>query len=424
VLGDSLGAKLVTGTLAGIAASATVAELRGGRFSMQQAAADAFGNALGQGLVDEMQPNVPAPASAEEKAAIVKMFEDDGARREDGFSMAAEQRLQTGQTRSDAYGPVNSFNPTAENVFGIESSDSRGFVPNSADSPSADTRRPGDPVPGTMGPKRNGPDAFTDGIAKSFLSDSAVDRVFSKEDLVEMPTWQIQGAGDKGMASAMTVLQGARNPETGAWGINASAEEIDQHLQTIATARGEPLENVQEGFRKFLRLAADREEAATAKAGFRTGAFEEGAEGETRVPLLSMTKASGLPDNSAHMASIEQLRFGKLIGDALGVDPIFGALLSPTGGIAGAGNKEVGGFAYAAGGGKDVVTTHGIAHDAGGYLLNYHNVGPGYQYVPDVSLHILDRTNPLAGQVDGLRFFSNLKQYGSPDGKPYTSDGS
>jgi len=55
-LQNDTGAKLVTGTLAGLASGATAAVLRGGRFSVQQVAVDAFGNALGQGLVDSMQP--------------------------------------------------------------------------------------------------------------------------------------------------------------------------------------------------------------------------------------------------------------------------------------------------------------------------------------------------------------------------------
>ena len=88
-------------------------------------------------------------------------------------------------------------------------------------------------------------------------------------------------------------------------------------------------------------------------------------------------------------------------------------LTPSSGGIAGAGNKEVSTFAYAAGGGREVVIPHGIAHDAGGYLLNYHGIGPGYHYVPGVSFHVLDRTNPLAGQADGLNLFNNVRLYGT-----------
>lgn len=143
--------------------------------------------------------------------------------------------------------------------------------------------------------------------------------------------------------------------------------------------------------------------------------YVEGAPNEHRVPMLSMSATNGLPDNSAHMGSIEQLRFGKMVGDSLGgLDPVFGALLSPTGGIPGAGNDRVtNAFGLGAVGGLDVVTNHGIAHDAAGYLLNYHQRGPGYIYVPGVS-DALSKTDPLAGQTTGLSFYSNLKLYGTP----------
>lgn len=61
--------------------------------------------------------------------------------------------------------------PTADasgNAFGIWPSDDLGFFPNGAEpGPRAE------PVPGTMGPRRNGHDAFSDGIAKSFAEDVA-----------------------------------------------------------------------------------------------------------------------------------------------------------------------------------------------------------------------------------------------------------
>jgi YD repeat-containing protein len=47
--------RVARGTVSGIAAGAAAAIARGGRVVVQQVAADAFGNALGQGLVDEMQ---------------------------------------------------------------------------------------------------------------------------------------------------------------------------------------------------------------------------------------------------------------------------------------------------------------------------------------------------------------------------------
>jgi len=61
-----------------------------------------------------------------------------------------------------------------------------------------------------------------------------------------------------------------------------------------------------------------------------------------------------------------------------------------------------------------VVTDHGIAHDAGGYLLKYHGVGPGYQYVPGNPGLFFSNTNPLGGQVAGVNLFYNIHTYGSP----------
>lgn len=137
--------------------------------------------------------------------------------------------------------------------------------------------------------------------------------------------------------------------------------------------------------------------------------------------MLSTGDIQGLPDNSAHMGSIEQLRFGKLVGDALGIDPVFGALLSPTGGIPGAGNQRISDFEMALFGGPEIVVPHGIAHDAAGYLMNYHGIGPGYHYVPDATNPMLSTRNSLGGQFEGLDLYRNLKLYNSPY-RPLTTD--
>ncbi len=73
----------------------------------------------------------------------------------------------------------------------------------------------------------------------------------------------------------------------------------------------------------------------------------------------------------AHMASTIQLRFGKVLGDVFGIDPVFGALLDPTGGIVGPGNVNLNPM------GSEVLRYHGIFHDAGGTLQEYFGIGPG-----------------------------------------------
>jgi len=68
-LGEGFGAKLMTGVLAGMAAGVAVGALRGGRFSMQQVAGGAFGNAVGDSIVANSQPGVDWTKAPDESAA-------------------------------------------------------------------------------------------------------------------------------------------------------------------------------------------------------------------------------------------------------------------------------------------------------------------------------------------------------------------
>ena len=56
--------------------------------------------------------------------------------------------------------------------------------------------------------------------------------------------------------------------------------------------------------------------------------------------------------------------------------PIFGMLMYPTGGIVGAGNQSL-----LKGDMEHPVVIHAVAHDAFGYILKNHDVGPGYNYL-------------------------------------------
>lgn len=115
----------------------------------------------------------------------------------------------------------------------------------------------------------------------------------------------------------------------------------------------------------------------------------------------------------SHWGSIEQLRFGKVVGDSLGIHPIFGAMLSPTGGLIGPGDSEsIHEALYIENG---VISFHGAAHDAAGYLYKYHDgLGPGYDYVGDLPWltelfgDSLVEKNPLIGQVEGIAFWGTL----------------
>lgn len=105
----------------------------------------------------------------------------------------------------------------------------------------------------------------------------------------------------------------------------------------------------------------------------------------------------------------QQLLAGKVIADYVDdpngpLDPVFGVLLSPVAGRTGPGDSGIvhellfdndGPLAY-----------HSAVHDAFGYLVTYHNIGPGYNYVGSHSL--LKPSQCMAGQMSGLHFWREL----------------
>ena len=96
------------------------------------------------------------------------------------------------------------------------------------------------------------------------------------------------------------------------------------------------------------------------------------------------------------LGSTASLRYGSVVGDVYGIDPVFGALLNPTGGLVGGGDN-----AYQPGD-NDAVGYHGIFHDAAGYLLNHQQVGPGYDYLDREATSTMD---PHTGQIGGISWW-------------------
>jgi hypothetical protein len=77
------------------------------------------------------------------------------------------------------------------------------------------------------------------------------------------------------------------------------------------------------------------------------------------------------------------------------MDPVFGAMLNPSGGLVGPANNAFDGDDSALG-------YHGAVHDAAGYLYNAHGVGPGYDYR---GTDIQPTSWPTSGQVGGVRYW-------------------
>lgn len=173
-------------------------------------------------------------------------------------------------------------------------------------------------------------------------------------------TWQ--GEGTDALKGAMNTLWDNRN--------NPNSPAVQQALQQIADARGVPLEKIQADWNKYQQVLAQQTANGTAAEGLNSR-------------------------NADFMGSRGQLRFGQVVGDAFGVDPVFGALLSPTGGMVGPGNN-----AFDAG--DTAVGYHGAVHDAAGYLYNNHKAGPGYDYLGREGR---DTSSPFSGQISGIAYW-------------------
>lgn len=203
-----------------------------------------------------------------------------------------------------------------------------------------------------------GPDLPGDALAALF-TEAYLDSLIGK-------TWQ--GADSKELQDAMNTLWKYRH--------DPNNPAVADALQKVADARGKPLSEMQQDWQQYQALLSEQERIAAAKGL----SPSEGVNGFLH------------PD---FMGSSSQLRYGQVAGDALGVDPVFGSLLNPTGGLVGPGNMAVDGDDSATG-------YHGAVHDAGGYLYNYHDQGPGYNYL---GLENRDTGSPLTGQTSGITYW-------------------
>lgn len=172
-----------------------------------------------------------------------------------------------------------------------------------------------------------------------FAGDPA--RVFTANNLQSLVGVRFAGAGSSGLRQALLVL--AKNP-TGA--------ELEATLRKIAELRGVPYEQIKSQYDKFLKVQAQ-------------AASEAAEKGLPPPPGLESIL------QSEFIGSEQQLRSGKLVGDAFGIDPVFGALLNPQGGLA-AGNAVPPANSPSA--------YHAATQDAAGYLTQFHHAGPGLNY--------------------------------------------
>jgi WXG100 family type VII secretion target len=180
-----------------------------------------------------------------------------------------------------------------------------------------------------------------------------------------------QGADSPRLRRAMDTLWKFRHGPNG--------PEFQQALNEVANLRGLTRKEVETQWQKYQDALNQQEQNAAAR--------------KDPVPGLNFT-------HPYFMGSTTQLRSGKVVGDAFGIDPVFGALLNPTGGLVGPGNAGIdlnGALGY-----------HGVVHDAAGYLYNNHRTGPGYDYLTAMGPGHGEGRNtgdPLSGQREGIKYW-------------------
>jgi WXG100 family type VII secretion target len=175
---------------------------------------------------------------------------------------------------------------------------------------------------------------------------------------------QIQGAGSE-LGDAMNGLMGA-----------TGADDAEGYLVIIAELRGRSVDDIRSEYDRFQEVRGQRDAAVAA--------------GKDAVPGLSGA-------NSGFNGSNTQMRYGQMVGDAFGIDPVFGAMLNPTGGLVGPGNFTL------HPGGETPIGYHSVVHDAAGYLHTYHDAGPGYNYL---GVEPFPTSFPGTGQVSGIAYWT------------------
>jgi len=166
---------------------------------------------------------------------------------------------------------------------------------------------------------------------------------------------------------------------------NPTGDELDGWLDELADLRGRPVTEIRIEYERYQEAMAQRDAA------------------EADTPESPMGGAG-----SSFMGSNTQMRYGSVVGDALGIDPVFASMLNPTGGLIGWGK-------YGFPGDDTAVGYHGVVHDAAGYLSTYHDAGPGYDYLGTEGR---DTTSPLSGQRDGIAYWREVTGGPSPISAP------
>ena len=202
-----------------------------------------------------------------------------------------------------------------------------------------------------------------DELAKESLIEGRAEDIFTEDymqDLIktEFPTESPPEEAEENRKSLSKLMNELES--------TLSGKKREEAIAELAKLVGEPptAADLDADYSRFLILREQQETIGVAK-------------GHGEVPDVDEER------HPEFQGSRGQLLFGKALGDAFGIHEVFGALLSPTGGLVGPGNDflPMEGWVDAFHTAPDnPIGLHGTMHDAGGYLKAYHNEGPGYNY--------------------------------------------
>ncbi len=219
------------------------------------------------------------------------------------------------------------------------------------------------------------------------LANNSTSNVYTQRYITDFIGIQISGAGNRELANTMTELQNHILQ-------NNDPKDAKQLIETIADIRGVDGNTLFDQYEQMRQTMYDQ------NINF--------------LPLNS-------DRHDDFMGSNSQLRYGKVVGDSIGIDPVIASLMNPSGGLVGGGNSSVNADP------ESPIHYHGVFHDAAGFMGANLGLKPGYSYVEDIRIEPgVDikpyqkenplyglfgdgtDTNPLSGQGDGIPYFENL----------------
>lgn len=203
------------------------------------------------------------------------------------------------------------------------------------------------------------------------------DTAHMKKDLLDL---EIHGAGSDLLEEAMVALYS-----------DPKGVELDEALEKVKKARGlnMSIDELRDQYTRAMEIKKKGEEYAAAN-----GSTDEVS------PSFDPADLQAGGQHEGFSGSQTQLAFGARLGQLTDLDPVFGSLISPTGGAVGPGSDSITNAEY-----ENPAVLHGIMHDLAGYLYNAHGIGPGYNYTN--APYELPTHMPISGQVSGMGYMTD-----------------